>query len=134
MRRYWTQNNPIDFQQLLVKFIDRLRDRGHTLQDIAPILEQAAAHLNSCTVHPTTTPAEESSTLYIHTTHHPNGLQRRDFRQLYNEILAPHLNFDHMTVAVARPTNLRDVLTSAALRAPDKFKMQNLIGNLRQSD
>jgi len=134
MRRYWIQNNPIDFQQLLIKFIDRLRDRGHTLQDIATILEQAAAHLDSNTLHPTTTPAEESSTLYIHTTYHPNGLQRRDFRQLYNEILAPHLNFDHMTVAVARPTNLRDVLTSATLRAPDNLKVQNLIGNLRQSD
>jgi hypothetical protein len=104
------------------------------LHNIAPMLEQAAAHLDSNTIYSQATPAKESNMLYIHTTHHPNGLQQRDLRQLYNEILAPHLNFDRMIVAVARPTNLRDVLTSATLHAPENLKVQNLIDKLKQPD
>jgi len=75
MRRYWIQNNPVDFQHLLTKFLDRLRDRGHMLHKIAPMLEQTATHLDSNTIYSQATPAKESNTLYIHTTHHSNGLQ-----------------------------------------------------------
>jgi len=40
------QNNQMDFQNILCKFIKRLTERGHTLKSLKPILEQAALHLN----------------------------------------------------------------------------------------
>ena len=42
LRRYWSQNTPENFQKLLSKFIQRLLDRGHTLQTLVPIMSQAA--------------------------------------------------------------------------------------------
>ncbi len=36
MKRYWIQNNAEDFKTLLVKFLDRLRERGHTISALAP--------------------------------------------------------------------------------------------------
>jgi len=47
VRRYWLQNNLEDFQQLLSKFIERLIARGHTLQTITPLLQNAAATLDN---------------------------------------------------------------------------------------
>jgi len=37
MRHYWIQNNPVDFQQILTKFLDCLSDRGHMLLTLIPI-------------------------------------------------------------------------------------------------
>jgi hypothetical protein len=34
VRRYWLQNTPENFQKLLFSFIQRLLDRGHTLQTL----------------------------------------------------------------------------------------------------
>ncbi len=42
LRRYWIQNNPFNFQTILLKFIQRLTDRGHTIEQLTPLLMQAA--------------------------------------------------------------------------------------------
>jgi hypothetical protein len=47
LRRYWVQNNPDDYQKILCKFIERLLERGHTLEGIAPILKQTAMLLDA---------------------------------------------------------------------------------------
>jgi hypothetical protein len=47
VRCYWLQNNPEDFQQLLLKFIERLLARGHTLDRVSQLLQNAAAALDS---------------------------------------------------------------------------------------
>jgi len=46
LRRYWLQNNPADFQNILVNFITRLLARGHKLGYIAPIFRNAAVLLD----------------------------------------------------------------------------------------
>jgi hypothetical protein len=38
MRRYWLQNSPEDYKTILVKFIERLLCRGHSLKNLMPIL------------------------------------------------------------------------------------------------
>jgi len=74
--RYWLQNKPEDFQRILIKFIERLVARGHSLEDISPLLNRAAASLDS---HICTNKNSTSDTvLFIHRTYHPNGLQRKD--------------------------------------------------------
>jgi len=59
--------------------------------------------------------ANNKNTLFIHWQFHPQGIQRRELRQLYNNLLKPHLDFDKVTIAVSRPKNLRDLLTNAKL-------------------
>jgi len=116
MRQYWLQNNYNDFQNILSKFIERLIDRGHKLEDLIPVFQQASYTLskteqsNSTSVNANT----DSNTLYIHWTYHPMGIKKRTIRQLYNETLANHLNYDKSIIAVSRPTNLRDILVRAA--------------------
>jgi hypothetical protein len=52
LRRYWIQNNPVKFQKILLKFIQRLINRGHTLEKLTSILIQAAANLDNRSIHP----------------------------------------------------------------------------------
>jgi len=131
VRRYWIQNNPEDFQALLVKFIERLTARGHQLKDISSLLQGAATSTDSHNY--TNKNSASDSILFIHRTYHPHWLQRKNIRQLYQSILEPHLDFDKMIVAVSRPTNLRDRLTKAALRAPEDLDVALMIQELSTS-
>jgi len=135
MRRYWLQNDPEDFQQILSKFIERLLNRGHTLENLTPILNQAARSLDDQLIrtphNPTTDSGQENSTLFIHKIYHPNGLQSHHIRQTYDDTLKPYLPFKKTTIAISRPTNLRDLLTSAKLRAPVNLNVQELINILK---
>ena len=133
VRRYWLQNNPDDFQKILCKFIERLTERGHTVENIKPFLEQAALLLDTPKTNSTRNKNASDNTLYIHKAFHPNGLQRKDLRNLYQKILEPFLNFDKMTIAMSRPTNLRDVLTKASLTLPTDTDLSHLIKELKQS-
>jgi len=45
LQRYWVQNNPHDFKRILVKFITRLTERGHSLQSLIPVIKNAAISL-----------------------------------------------------------------------------------------
>jgi hypothetical protein len=125
LRRYWLQNNPTSFQNILIKFIQRLVDRGHTLENLIPILTQAAQTLETHSVG--NNGSQKPNTLYIHWQHHPAGLQRRDIRRIYDKILKPHVPFDKMQIAISRPKNLRDVLTRAALQMPENYTVDNLM-------
>ena len=115
LRRYWIQNGVKDFQEILAKFIHRLTLRGHKLEDLTQIFQQAAAQLELKQTNTNSASANNKNTLFIHWQFHPQGIQRRELRQLYNNLLKPHLDFDKVTIAVSRPKNLRDLLTNAKL-------------------
>ncbi len=128
--RYWLQNQPTDFQELVTQFLIRLCNRGHTIEHLTPIITQAAYSIESnrdCSQ----TKLENADTLYIHWKHHPNGLQRQTLRQLYNDTLCPVNPFHNMTVAISRPKNLRDILTKAALHLPEDLSLQWIIDDLK---
>jgi hypothetical protein len=99
LRRYWLQNSPEDFESILLKFIIRLVNRGHHLNDLIPLLQQAALKLNSTRAHGQR--IISSNNLYIHHMFHPNGLQRMDIREVYNATLKPILKFEKITVAIS---------------------------------
>jgi hypothetical protein len=104
LRRYWLQNSPDNFKIIVIKFIESLIDRGHSLQDLTPLFTNAAATLaNEAHRSP---PMPHSKVLYIHWVFHPNGLQRSDIRMAYNKTLQPLLDYDKMTVAISRSHNL----------------------------
>jgi hypothetical protein len=75
MHRYWLQNSPADYKAILLKFIERLQNRGHTLPSLLPIFTQAAQTLDSGTPLVNERCNNNSNTLYIHKTYHPSGLQ-----------------------------------------------------------
>jgi len=127
LRRYWLQNNPDDFKEILTSFIKRLLLRGHAINNISPILLNAAAQLEKNHHANKTQPTTGEDTLFIHRVFHPHGISQNDIRNLYNKILQPHLDFNRMTVAMARPANLRDILTKAALIPPDNLNINHLI-------
>jgi len=115
LRRYWIQNGVKDFQEILAKFIHRLTLRGHKLEDLTQIFQQAAAQLELKQTYTNSASANNKNTLFIHWQFHPQGIQRRELRQLYDNLLKPYLDFDKVTIAVSRPKNLRDLLTNAKL-------------------
>ncbi len=127
LKRYWTQNNPVDFIDILTKFITRLCDRGHKIETLAPLITQAAATLNRQHVTTSTAKPDNQGTLYIHWPFHPHGIQRHTIRQLFNTILQPYLPFNRMQVAMSRPKNLKDVLTRAALTLPDDLSLPSML-------
>jgi hypothetical protein len=127
VRRYWLQNNPEDFKTLLLKFIGRLLSRGHTLQDISPLLQNAAATLDDKAINFRAKPKDPDNIIFIHKTFHPYGIQRKDIRRHFQTILEPHLNGEKMTVAISRPTNLRDILTKAKLKLSDDIDVDKLV-------
>jgi len=127
VRRYWLQNNLEDFPQLLFKFIERLLARGHTLHKISPLLQNAAATLDNKVINLRTKPNDPDNVIFIHKTFHLYGIQRKDIRRHFQKILEPHLNGEKMTVAISRPTNLRDRLTKARLVLPDDIDVCKLV-------
>jgi hypothetical protein len=128
VRRYFLQNNSEGFEKILIKFIGRLTDRGHKLQDITPLLLQAAATIDRETIPKNT--QEDSSTLYVNWTYHPNGLQRTDLRSAFNTSFQDSLPYDRMQVAIARPKNLRDILTKAKMTLPRHLDINQLIDQI----
>jgi hypothetical protein len=125
LRRYWLQNSCEDFKTFAARFMERLVDRGHLIQDLAPLFLNAAATLTNNSQ--PNQPKENNSILYIHWTYHPHGLQRKDIRAAYNSTLKPLLDYDKMTVAISRPRNLRDELTKTKLAATPAFDIDTII-------
>jgi len=126
LRRYWLQKRPEQFSSIVTKFIGHLLDRGHLLQDLLPIIRNAAMKLDNHNSQPSNTTGSDS-TLFIHWTYHPQGLQRQDIRDAYSSTLQDTLDYDRMTVAVTRPKNLRGVLSTAALKPYTGMDIQRLI-------
>jgi len=134
MHRYWLQNSPEDFKTILVKFIEWLLARGHTLDTLQPVFTQAALSLDSCTLPSIMSEStKKENILYIHWTYHPKGIQSYEVRQLYNQILKPSLDYDCMTIALSRPKNLRDALTCSALRTQPNLNVQNFVNKLKEN-
>jgi hypothetical protein len=131
IRRYWLQNSPTDFQDLVTKFIERLHARGHTIKDLLPLLNQATATLDNYAIKNQKPDSQSQNTLYIHWTHHPKGISRSEIRQSYKQSLEPHSIHDRMIVAISRPKNLRDILTRTVLTLPDNKSIQSYINEHR---
>jgi len=86
--KYWLKNNSEDYKNILVKFIERLWARGHTIATLAPIFTQVALLLDSYTLSSVTRESsKKENTLYIHWTYHPKGIQSYEVRQFYDQIL-----------------------------------------------
>jgi hypothetical protein len=133
LKCYWTQNKPVDFIDILTKFITRLCDRGHKIETLAPLISQVAATLNRQHITTRTVKSDNQDTLYIHWPVHPHGIQRHTIRQLFNTILQPYIPFSRMQIAMSRPKNLKDVLTWAALTLPDDLSLPIMLAQANKT-
>jgi len=127
LKRYWSQNTPDNFKEMLANFIHRLLQRGHTIPNLTPLLLKAATTLdNTCNL--AASNGNATNTLYLHWPYHPKGLQRQQIRRLYDATLKPALpEYDNMQIAVSRPKNLRDLLTKTALNTTDNAIVTNIL-------
>ncbi len=111
--RYWLQNTQQeDFINITQQFIQRLLQRGHTLEEIIPTIRSAAASIDNTqgarNLLQPKIPSED--TLYIHWNYHPSDIKKNDIHRIYNETLKGHDYFRQMRIAMSRPPNLRDTL------------------------
>jgi hypothetical protein len=134
IRRYWLQNTPEKFQELLSKFVQRLVNRGHNLHTLTQILTKAASTLDSRLQNHDTPKKDDNNTLYIHWRYHPNGLQCSDIRQIFDKTLHSHLPYDSMHIAISRPKNLRDMLSKSALVLPKNINTHDLINTISPAE
>jgi hypothetical protein len=125
--RYRKQNDNKDFVDITTSFIERMIDRGHKLENLIPLIHEAATAIDkkrfssylTDTDSPLNNSKKEQKSLYFHWKYHPNGISNSTIRYHYNIHLKQHLQmFDKMTLAISRPTNLRDKLTRTALELP----------------
>ena len=134
MKRYWLQNDTKGFETLITRFIERLHERGHSIEQLSPLFQQAASTLevkDRGSIDHTTT--DSTNHLYIHLAHHPNGIQSRTVKKVYRETLEPHLQYDKTTIAISRPRNLKDALMKTALSLPEGQTVQNYINAIERS-
>jgi hypothetical protein len=103
-------------------------DRGHLLQDLLPLIRNAAIRLDNNKHKSSNT--DNDNTLYICWTYHLHGLWRQDIWDAYSSTLQNSLDYDRMTVAISRPYNLRDVLSTAALKPYTGMDIQQLVQSL----
>ncbi len=107
MFRYWLQNSTKDFEAILSKFIQRLTEKGHQLENLIPLFHQAAINLSTKTATPSfpnTNTQNNNNTLYLHWKYNPKGIQQNTIHKLYNELLKPHLNFTkNGWIEISRP-------------------------------
>ena len=128
LKRYWLQNTTENFEDLVSKFLKRLVARGHPIEKLSPIFNQAALILDG-TSKRNSDSTNNDRTIFIHWTHHPNGLKSNQIKGIYNQTLQPQLNYDKTIVAVSRPQNLKDALTRAALTLQNGKTVQSFIDN-----
>ena len=65
---------------------------------------------------------DKEERLVIHTKYHPRGISRQQVRTIFDETCdnfnGTAVKIERVTVALSRPTNLKDELTSARLHQP----------------
>jgi hypothetical protein len=134
MFRYKRQNNATNFVAILASFIERLLRRGHTLENLFPIFQDAASYIDSkpnqlkVTNHNL---SDSPNRLFFFWKFHPKGIQHATIRQLFNDSFQESLLpvFNQLTLAISRPKNLRDLLTKTDLKLPAGRQVSSFIKN-----
>lgn len=148
--RYYIQNTHTkDYKNIVIEFYRRLRARGYNSEVLTPLFLEA--HARAKTYQPTTKPKESWSpeTIFVHLRYHPAGIPRHLVRMAYeNACNKPNRytqGFEHgvpcqggtmritkMTVALSRPKNISDTITSSKLKNVDGHKVSEIIDSIRE--
>jgi hypothetical protein len=104
------------------------------LDNLKPLFEQAALHLDRKQNQETNKTSSNDNTIFLHRTYHPFGPSRNIIRYAFQQILEPVLDYDRMIIATARPSNLRDLLTKARLNLPEDINIQNMLDEFKTTN
>jgi hypothetical protein len=124
---YRKQNNNKDFINITTSFLEHMVARSHKLENLIPLVHEATTAIDkklfssylANTEPPSNNSKKHQKSLYFHWRYHPNGISNSIIRYCYNIHLKNHLQMlNKMTLAISRPTNLRDKLTRTALELP----------------
>jgi hypothetical protein len=136
LRRYWRQNSDInDYQHMVHKLFDHLRDRGHLEEDISPIFHEAARRLDPGGPNPTVLLLEPPTdatgkSLFFHAQYHPTDISRPAIRHAFNQCcptLQSEIGITKFIIAYSRQPNLRDKLWKTKLTEPPGHRASNTI-------
>ena len=133
--RYWKQNTyKSDFIHIVTLFLQRLINRGYTLEDLEPLFIEASKHIHTKNTQPSpvvttmqTSNDNGSNTLYLHTEYHPRDLSRFIIRQLYEKHLKDVCGFEKFLICYSRPKNLRDSLIYTRLKDIDGSRASDIL-------
>jgi hypothetical protein len=150
--RFYKQNTPANFKQLLQNFALHLHQRGHSFETIKLQFTRAASILDkkrllkSSLLHEQPVNDDDANdddanitcrparTLYIHWQYQPNGIKKETIRAIYNKTLKGRDNFNGgMTIALSRPKNLRDLLTRTKLNQPPGKRASDQLSTITQT-
>ena len=126
LRCYYLQNtHRKDYLKQIKLLFVRMKARGWTPELLKELMVKAAASLELPKPTSMITELEDDNNndrLFIHMKYHPRGISRQQIRTIFDETCD---NFndtaakvERVTVALSRPTNLKDELTSARLHQP----------------
>jgi hypothetical protein len=127
---YWNQNStPEELIDITTLFIQCLINRGHTIQNLIPILLTAAStidnHLSTSKLDKTT---DSDDTIYIHWEHHPTDISKNTARRVYNNNLKNIDNFSNIRISTTScPKNLRDILCKTELKSTEGNNISNIL-------
>ena len=136
LRRHWRQNSDIkDYQLMVSKLFDHLRDRGHLEEDLLPIFHEAARRLdpgpNNIVLWLDPPTDATGKTIFFHAQDHPTDISRSAIRQAFNQC-CPMLQSEigmttQFTAACSRQPNLRDKLSKTKLTGPPGHRASNTL-------
>lgn len=122
LRAYWNQNSyRADFIKMTILLAQRLMARGYSKAKILPTFFEAIHFLENCNnnnaeANQPTAEEVKQKQIFFHLPFHPRGVQRTTIRGIFQETLGPLLQDHKLTVAVSRPKNIRDRLSSTVLK------------------
>jgi hypothetical protein len=144
--RFRKQNTDENFSTLIKNFANHLLARGHSLTAIKNHFKKAAISIDQKGTQQKLqqpTPAQQQNlpdatianrSLYLHWEYHPNGIQRKTLRELYQDTLEACNPFRKgMIVAMSRPKNLRDLLTRTTLQEPEGERASDYYAKIMSS-
>lgn len=137
--RYYAQNTYRKDYVYFCKLLYRnLVARGWTREYIRQVINEASKNIEGKAALPTTantsSPSNECkpNPLYIHMQYHPDGISRKQVRELYEvhckELFEEELKITSFTLAYSRPKNTRDYVSQAKLHQAEGRTSSTIMG------
>ena len=106
LRAYYKQNtDKTDYYKMAWLLRSRLEDRGWQWKDFKKIFSDA--HRRITGIDKKRLKKETGQPIFLHTTYHPRGLQRQQYRDIFKKTLGEVIP-NRLIIAQQRPRNLKD--------------------------
>jgi hypothetical protein len=117
LQSYKHNNSDVkDYVHFAILLAKRLIARGWNQETITKLMDEAHRSLDMKPQHINDTkPNPQLQPLIFHLPFHPRGFQRQTIQDIYKKTLGRHILDRKLTVAVSRPRNLQERISSTKL-------------------